>query len=285
MKTKFYWLALLASAGMIAQANAGGHHGGGGGHSVAAPTHSGGSSIRSAPTRSFGHGRMIYAGRRFSPGGMRQFDAGIINRGDRFARQGNGSHLARGGNNSERRDNGAIENHRSGAGQIRNGNNLPPQWRDRVTARHSGNWHRDWDRNSDHRWHGHHCRFINGSWVVFDLGFYPWWSYGYPYDYYGYDYYPYAYDSDYYQPSGYDNGEYYDQNAYGSSDSDGDSSVAAVQDRLARQGYYRGEIDGMLGPQTRRAIARYQRDHGQRVTGDLTMHTLQSLEVQQIARD
>src|SRR6202030_2352498 len=31
MKTKFYWLALLASAAMIAQANAGGHGGGGGG--------------------------------------------------------------------------------------------------------------------------------------------------------------------------------------------------------------------------------------------------------------
>ena len=31
MKTKFYWVALLASAAMIAQANAGGHYGGGGG--------------------------------------------------------------------------------------------------------------------------------------------------------------------------------------------------------------------------------------------------------------
>ena len=31
MKTKFYWVALLASAAMIAQAKAGGHYGGGGG--------------------------------------------------------------------------------------------------------------------------------------------------------------------------------------------------------------------------------------------------------------
>jgi hypothetical protein len=31
MKTKFYWVALLASAALIAQAKAGGRHGGGGG--------------------------------------------------------------------------------------------------------------------------------------------------------------------------------------------------------------------------------------------------------------
>ena len=31
MKTKFYWVALLASAALIAQAKAGGHHEGGGG--------------------------------------------------------------------------------------------------------------------------------------------------------------------------------------------------------------------------------------------------------------
>ena len=31
MKTKFYWVALLASAALIAQAKAGGHYGGGGG--------------------------------------------------------------------------------------------------------------------------------------------------------------------------------------------------------------------------------------------------------------
>src|SRR6267143_203847 len=35
MKTKFYWAALLASAAMIAQANAGGRYGGGGGGFVA----------------------------------------------------------------------------------------------------------------------------------------------------------------------------------------------------------------------------------------------------------
>jgi peptidoglycan hydrolase-like protein with peptidoglycan-binding domain len=35
-----------------------------------------------------------------------------------------------------------------------------------------------------------------------------------------------------------------------------------LQRRLARAGYYHGAIDGILGPQTRRAIAAYERDHG-----------------------
>ena len=40
MKTKFYWVALLASAAMIAQAKAGGHNGGGGGEGFAFDTRS-----------------------------------------------------------------------------------------------------------------------------------------------------------------------------------------------------------------------------------------------------
>src|SRR2546423_6712730 len=66
MKTKFDWLALLASAAMIAQANAGGHHGGGGssGGDVAAaapaPARSGPvSSVGSKPMRNFGGGRTM----------------------------------------------------------------------------------------------------------------------------------------------------------------------------------------------------------------------------------
>jgi peptidoglycan hydrolase-like protein with peptidoglycan-binding domain len=35
-----------------------------------------------------------------------------------------------------------------------------------------------------------------------------------------------------------------------------------LQRRLARAGYYHGAIDGILGPQTRRAIQAYERDHG-----------------------
>jgi putative peptidoglycan binding protein len=282
MKTKFY--ALLASAALIAQAQAGGHHGGGGGHSAtsAAPPvrGSGVSSFHPTPGRNFG-GRMIYSGRRFSPSGMGQFNRGSIHRDGGVARFGNNPSLAEGRNNSGRH-NGTIANRQNGGGQFRNENNLPPNWQNHVVARHSGNWHHDWDRGRDHRWHGHHCRFVNGSWVIFDLGFYPWWSYGgYPYDYYGYDYYPYGYDPGYYDSGVYEGDDYYGPNDYGNQGVD--STVSAVQERLARQGYYRGNIDGVYGPQTRRAIARYQNTHGQRATGELTANTLQALGLRRVA--
>jgi hypothetical protein len=35
-----------------------------------------------------------------------------------------------------------------------------------------------------------------------------------------------------------------------------------LQRRLSRAGYYHGAIDGIMGPQTRRAIQAYERDHG-----------------------
>jgi hypothetical protein len=143
---------------------------------------------------------------------------------------------------------------------------------------------------------------VNGSWIIFDLGFLPW--YGYPYDYYGYyGYYPYAdnYHYDYqdtygdnggYDPNVYEgtqppadysddqgNGYYYDSSNQGTN-----STVAAVQQKLSKQGYYRGEVDGVLGPETRRAIVRYQSNNGLRATGSLTPETLQSLSLQRVAR-
>ena len=299
MKTKLYWVALLASAAMIAQAKAGGFHGGGGGggghFSAAGRGPVGGSvpsSFHSMPMRSFGGGQMIYSGQRFSPVGMRspsstvfrqryinstrgapigtrQFTTANINPGDRFARFSNGR-------------NQAVTNPRgqgNAAGQIRHGNNLPTNWRNHVAAQHSANWHRDWDRGRDHLWRGHHCRFINGSWVIFDSGFYPWRPYWYPDDYYAYNYYgyPYSYDQGYYDSGAYGGEQYYDQNGYQSSDQYTDSTVADAQERLARQGYYHGEIDGILGPETRRAIVRYQSDHGLGATGRLNTDTLQAL--------
>ena len=290
MKTKFYWVALLASAALIVPAQAGGQRGGGGGRggnfAGAGPgiaRSGGGPSFRSMPTGSFGGGRMIYSGQRFSSVGIRspgyrqpyinpnagatirarQFTPGSMNRGDRIARFSNGEN--RGGNR-------AITNAtrgRIGANQVRSGNNLPTNWRNHVVAQHSGNWQRNWDRSRDHVWHGHHCRFINGSWVIFDFGFYPWWPYWYyPYDYYAY--YPYDYD-----PGYYDSGAYYDQNSY--PDQSGNSTIGAVQQALAQQGYYRGQIDGVFGPETRAAIAQYQSTHGLRVTGALSSDTLQAL--------
>jgi hypothetical protein len=82
-------------------------------------------------------------------------------------------------------------------------------------------------------------------------------SYGYyPYDNYGYGGYPYNYNygSYYYNDSGYGHG----------------SVVIAVQSRLARMGYYRGPIDGIMGPGTSFAIRAYEHDHGLRMDGAIS---------------
>jgi hypothetical protein len=139
-----------------------------------------------------------------------------------------------------------------------------------VLARHDTNWHRDWDKHRAHFDHGHVFIFVDGFWWgLYPWDYYPYYAYGsYPYDYYGYpyddyDYYPYNYD---------------DQSAYVDSDQYGNAAtVSAVQSELAKLGYYRGAIDGVVGDETQAALARYQEDHDLSVTGTLTAATLQSL--------
>jgi hypothetical protein len=320
MKTKLLTVALLASATLIAPLQAGGgNHGGGGGgggfvgggpgaarggapsfQSMPGGGFGGGPSFRSMPTRNFGGNRIIYSGQRFSSVGprtprsmefraqhansnvglirARQFEQGNNNRVDRAPRFANGGNQSLANRRPER--NGQFRN---GANQFRNGNaTLRSDWHNHVFAQHSASWHRDWDRSSDHWWHGHRCHFFNGSWVIFDAGFDPWWPWWYyPYDYYdyGYDYsYPYSYGQD---TGYYDSGNYYDQN--GSADQSGNSTIAAVQERLAHEGYYRGQIDGLFGEETRAAIAEYQSNHGLRVTGALTNETLSALGLRRVA--
>jgi len=53
--------------------------------------------------------------------------------------------------------------------------------------------------------------------------------------------------------------------------------IANVQTALQEQGYYQGEVDGLLGPQTREAIAGYQRANGLTETAAIDQPTLQSL--------
>jgi peptidoglycan hydrolase-like protein with peptidoglycan-binding domain len=52
-----------------------------------------------------------------------------------------------------------------------------------------------------------------------------------------------------------------------------------VQAALQQQGYYRSEVDGLLGPLTRAAIADYQRDHGLYLTSAIDRPTLESLGI------
>jgi len=173
--------------------------------------------------------------------------------------------------------------------------------RNHVFAQRSANWHPDWDRNHDHWWHGHLCHFVNNTWIIFEIGVYPWWWYGYPYDlgYYPYSYGSYGYSPYEYNPSGYSSGYnsgyytdgqngdgYYDNGQYDgqgngvnpSSDQDIVAQiVAAAQHELSLEGYYNGPIDGVFSPETHRAVRDFQRDNGLNVTGYLTPETRNAL--------
>ena len=56
-----------------------------------------------------------------------------------------------------------------------------------------------------------------------------------------------------------------------------DKVIADVQAVLQEMGYYRGEVDGLLGPLTREALTGYQRDHGMMVTAVIDEPTLDAL--------
>ncbi len=69
--------------------------------------------------------------------------------------------------------------------------------------------------------------------------------------------------------------EYYSRSGYPSNNTE-----ASVQQALAQAGYYQGSIDGQIGPQSRRAISRYQQDRGLPVSGSITQSLLRSLGLQ-----
>jgi Putative peptidoglycan binding domain len=117
--------------------------------------------------------------------------------------------------------------------------NYRPIWHDRV-------W-----------WGAHYPRvvLIGGGWYYWNSGFwYPAWGYDPGASSYAYDGPIYAYN-----------------------DLPPDQVVANVQQELADQGYYQGDIDGMLGPLTRAALAEYQQDHGLYTTSAIDEPTMSSL--------
>jgi hypothetical protein len=123
------------------------------------------------------------------------------------------------------------------------------------------NWNGDWRRHRNHN----HNQFVFFGGFGYPFYGYPYYGY-YPYDYYGYGY---GYgDQGYgYGDQGYgygDQGYGYGNQGYGYGDRNrGGSSVAQLQRRLARAGYYRGSIDGIMGPGTRRAIRAYESSRGE----------------------
>ena len=116
------------------------------------------------------------------------------------------------------------------------------------------NYHSEW--HDQGWWHNHYPR------VVFAFGAPYYWNAGYWFPAWGYNanaYY--AWDGPIYAPH----------------NLPPDQVIANVQSALQQQGYYQGEVDGLLGPITRDAIANYQRDHGLYTTSTIDEPTLQSL--------
>jgi len=147
---------------------------------------------------------------------------------------------------------------------------------DHISERHNAaNWHGDWDRRHSHFFNHRFFVFDDGFWFGLDPGFFPW-DY---YPYYAYDYYPYDYYPGYYadvEPYYYNEGVYSDTPVQ-------DPTVSAVQTDLTQKGYFNGPIDGIYGPATRDAVAKYQIAKGLDVTGSLSPDTLRSLGLPQAA--
>jgi Putative peptidoglycan binding domain len=92
--------------------------------------------------------------------------------------------------------------------------------------------YRNWDHGRIYTWNRHRYHWYDNAWVILDANI-------------GYDY----------------------PTTYVYRDAPSGSLAAQVQARLAREGYDPGPIDGVIGPQTRDAIAGFQSDHGLPVTG------------------
>jgi hypothetical protein len=122
-----------------------------------------------------------------------------------------------------------------------------------VFRNYQSQWH---DRNW---WRGHY-----GNNITFVFGSPYYWNAGYWFPAWGYT--PNAYYA-------------WDGPIYGYNRMPPDQVTANVQSALQQQGYYHGEVDGVIGPLTRGAIADYQRDHGLYTTSTIDQPTLQSLGV------
>jgi hypothetical protein len=158
---------------------------------------------------------------------------------------------------------------------------------DHIAERHGANWHRHWDRRHPHFFHNRFFVFDNGFWFGLNDGFFPW-NY---LPYYAGDYYPYDYYTDVQPgyntyPYGYYTGVQPDDNIAPANGAPvADTTVQAVQTELAQLGYYNGPVDGIFGPATRDAVAKYQIDKQLDVTGSLSPDTLQSLGLPKPAAD
>jgi hypothetical protein len=117
-------------------------------------------------------------------------------------------------------------------------------------------YHCEWH---DHDWwhanYGANLVLIAGGWYFLNHGFWaPAWGYNPAQAYYPYNGPIYAYHN---LPP--------------------DQVIANVQANLQQQGYYTGEVDGLLGPLTQEALVNYQNSNGLAPTGSIDEPTLDAL--------
>src|SRR6266850_3771987 len=117
-------------------------------------------------------------------------------------------------------------------------------------------YHPEWHDEGWYRSHYPRVELIGGG--------YYYWNNGYWYPAWGYS--PSA------QCYAYDGPIYVGQHA-----EPPDQVIADVQAELQEMGYYRGEVDGLLGPLTREALTAYQADQGLATTAAIDEPTLDSL--------
>jgi hypothetical protein len=114
------------------------------------------------------------------------------------------------------------------------------------------------ERHDEGWYHSHYPRveLIGGGYYYFNSGYwYPAWGYNPSSEYYAYD------------------GPIY----VGQRAEPPDRVIADVQAELQQMGYYKGEVDGLLGPLTREALAAYQTDQGLTTTAAIDEPTLDAL--------
>jgi putative peptidoglycan binding protein len=117
-------------------------------------------------------------------------------------------------------------------------------------------YHPEWHDQGWYHSHYANVTLIAGGYYFFNNGYwFPAWGYSPSAQYYAYDGPIYA----------------------GQSAQPPDQVIAETQSLLQQMGYYKGEVDGLLGPLTREALAAYQADQGLTQTAAIDQPTLDSL--------
>jgi hypothetical protein len=117
-------------------------------------------------------------------------------------------------------------------------------------------YHPEWHDQGWYHSHYNRVELIGGGYYFWNNGYwFPAWGYSPSAQYYAYD------------------GPIY----VGQRAEPPDKVIADVQAVLQEMGYYRGEVDGLLGPLTREALTAYQTDNGLTTTAAIDQPTLDSL--------